>query len=202
MTKQNLIKRLSDNHLIHRKRVKRQSEESANIINPLASRTCFQRPPPAREPKNSKQSPIQSSSRISIMGFVNEVVSDEDIERYGLPFKKGSGRYWTRDAERNYYLWGGLQGNRAIDEDVQWRFHFFDGQQKISFSLKRGKGSVKLSESPYIIHWVSIEELDIPDYSAQERELILDLLREALLAFGEGGKGNSRIQNLEVRFGF
>jgi len=42
------------------------------------------------------------------MTFVNEVVSDEDIDRYGLPFEKGSGRYWTRDAERDFYLWGGM----------------------------------------------------------------------------------------------
>ena len=31
------------------------------------------------------------------MAFVNEVVSDEDIAKYNLPFKPGAGRYWTRD---------------------------------------------------------------------------------------------------------
>ena len=154
MTKHDLIQGFCINQSIHHKLVRRQSAESAKIINIIARRTCCQRPPPpARGPKNANPSQIQSSSRISIMGFVNEVVSDEDIERYGLPFKKGSGRYWTRDAERNYYLWGGLQGNRAIDENVQWRFHFFNGTEKILFNLKRGKGSTKYSESPYVIDW-------------------------------------------------
>ncbi len=41
------------------------------------------------------------------MAFVNEVVSDEDIARYNLPFKPGAGRYWTRDKENDCYLWGG-----------------------------------------------------------------------------------------------
>ena len=42
------------------------------------------------------------------MAFVNEVVSDEDIARYNLPFKPGAGRYWTRDKENDCYLWGGI----------------------------------------------------------------------------------------------
>ncbi len=52
------------------------------------------------------------------MAFVNEVVSDADIDKYGLPFKKGSGRYWTRDADRDMYLWGGKGGNPAFGEDI------------------------------------------------------------------------------------
>ncbi|MFM1800044.1 MAG: hypothetical protein RLZZ117_2322, partial [Cyanobacteriota bacterium] len=53
------------------------------------------------------------------MAFTNEVVSDADIDRYDLPFQKGEGRWWTRDAERDYYLWGGLSGNPAYGTELE-----------------------------------------------------------------------------------
>jgi hypothetical protein len=59
------------------------------------------------------------------MAFVNEVVSDADIDKYGLPFKKGSGRYWTRDAEKDMYLWGGKGGNPSFGEEIQGRFRLY-----------------------------------------------------------------------------
>ena len=47
------------------------------------------------------------------MAFVNEVVSDEDIAKYNLPFAPSTKCYWTRDKERDYYLWGGISADYA-----------------------------------------------------------------------------------------
>ncbi len=47
------------------------------------------------------------------MPFINEIPSAEDIEKYGLPFKKDLDldislrRQWTVDRERNFHLYGG-----------------------------------------------------------------------------------------------
>jgi hypothetical protein len=206
MTKQDLIQRLSDNHLIHRKRVKRQSEESANITNPIASRTCFQRSSSCERAKEYQPShQIQSSSRISIMGFVNEVVSDEDIERYGLPFKKGSGRYWTRDAERNYYLWGGIGGNTALGEQVLGRFSLFCNGILFKINVIPGIGSRKLNETPYVVTWDSIQSIQqdrTDDCNEIGTSWIINILKEALECYGEDGEENRHVRKLLIKFGF
>ncbi|KFA41668.1 hypothetical protein DF22_001665 [Xylella fastidiosa] len=47
------------------------------------------------------------------MPFINEIPSAEDIEKYGLPFKKDLDldislrSQWTVDRERNFHLYGG-----------------------------------------------------------------------------------------------
>ncbi len=47
------------------------------------------------------------------MPFINEIPSAEDIEKYGLPYKKQLNldislrSQWTVDRERNFHLYGG-----------------------------------------------------------------------------------------------
>jgi len=136
------------------------------------------------------------------MAFVNEVVSDEDIDRYGLPFKKGSGRYWTRDAERDFYLWGGSQGNPAIEDCIEWRFHLFLYSREIIFSLSRGRGSKKFSESPYVICWDSIKRVSADGLEAVGENAAIEILKEALIVYGEGGQDNKYTPRREIRFNF
>lgn len=124
------------------------------------------------------------------MTFINEVVSDEDIDRYGLPFKKGSGRYWTRDAERDYYLWGGKSGNPAFDEEITGKFHLFVRGLALYFDILPGIGSAKYSESPYLVCWKAIAQSEPHDLGGLDRNLVHGVLKEALEAYGEDGKQN------------
>ncbi|MFN7899314.1 MAG: hypothetical protein ACK5N0_06555, partial [Synechococcaceae cyanobacterium] len=57
------------------------------------------------------------------MAFVNQTVTDADIDQYGLPFEKGRLHYWTYDAEHKKYLWGGMAGNPAYEDFQEGRFY-------------------------------------------------------------------------------
>jgi hypothetical protein len=136
------------------------------------------------------------------MAFVNEVVSDEDIDRYGLPFKKGSGRYWTRDAERDYYLWGGIGGNTALGEDILGRFHLWISNRLIRVILQPGAGSNSYSESPYNIVWDSVLYIDHAAMNGLIFDQFIGVLKEALSIYGEDGEENSFAKNLAITFKF
>jgi hypothetical protein len=139
------------------------------------------------------------------MGFINEVVSDEDIERHGLPFKKGAGRYWTRDAERNYYLWGGIGGNTALGERVLGRFILFVRGIRFQIVMVPGIGSLKFNQIPYVVTWDSIQSMQ-KDKSAIPKIIeppeIVSILKEALECYGEDGERNTHIKSLIVKFNF
>jgi hypothetical protein len=136
------------------------------------------------------------------MTFINEVVSDEDIDRYGLPFKKGSGRYWTRDAERDYYLWGGLSGNPAYGDETQGRFHFYIDKRLYRIVISPGEGSLSYSESPFRVGWKSLLSVEPSDLRTLGKHNFLSALREALLAYGDDGEGSRHARNLIVSIGF
>lgn len=135
------------------------------------------------------------------MGFVNEVVSDEDIERYRLPFKKGGGRYWTRDADRDYYLWGGKKGNPAHGEDIEGHFHLYMQGSSFEIALQPGKGSRKYSDSPYVIAWESLVWIN-PAPGAEKFASLLTILKESLMVYGDDGRLNAFASPYIVRFDF
>jgi hypothetical protein len=136
------------------------------------------------------------------MAFKNEVVSDEDIDRYHLPFAKGDGRWWTRDAERDYYLWGGLSGNRAFDDVCEGRFHFFVDGEVYWVKLLPGKWSQSLKESPYIVSWNEIIRIQPEMIEGRSRTRFVSLLKEALVAYGYEGEDDTWVKNVKVLFNF
>jgi hypothetical protein len=136
------------------------------------------------------------------MAFVNEVVSDADIDKYGLPFKKGIGLYWTRDAERDVYLWGGLSGNPAHGEEINGEFYLYIDGQVLYFVIRPGAGSIKFSESPYHIVWDSVQFVRPSDYGGLEIGRVNRLLKDALLVYGRNGGSNQYTPCRRVTFGF
>lgn len=137
------------------------------------------------------------------MGFINEVVSDADIDRYGLPFRKGSGRWWTRDRERDLYLWGGLSGNPAFDEPILGIFQLHLAGETYEVVLRPGAGSISFSEKPYIVKWeevVSVCNKNGP--IGQLPSGFYSILKDSLRAFGRNGRDNKYTEKLEVIFGF
>lgn len=136
------------------------------------------------------------------MAFVNEVVSDADIDAYGLPFEKGKGHWWTRDKERDLYLWGGEYGNPAWGDDVEGHFHFFIDGRTLRLALSFGFWSKNWHVRPYIVTWDRLLWIDPPDCFDIDRTKVIDLVQEALVAYGRDGRENCNTPDRIVRFGF
>jgi hypothetical protein len=124
------------------------------------------------------------------MPFVNEVVSDADIDRYGLPFEKGSGRYWTRDAERDFYLWGGKVGNPAFGVDFEGQFHLYIKGVKFFVCLEPGEGSFRLSDRPFVVRWIRLKAVAPRDLYDLEAARVRSILRESLKVYGRTGRND------------
>jgi hypothetical protein len=136
------------------------------------------------------------------MPFVNEVVSDDDIDRYELPFIKGNDRYWTRDHARDIYLWGGRSGNPARDEEIEGKFHFYVGGTMLWITLRLGEWSRDWTVKPYVVAWDGPVGIYPPDCSGLDRQQVISLLKEALIAYGFDGRENKNVPERTVRFGF
>lgn len=142
------------------------------------------------------------STGSATMAFKNEVVSDADIDRYKLPFPKGEGRWWTRDVERDYYLWGGLVGNLAYDEMQEGRFNLYVDGVLYWVKLHPGNGSRSLSETPYIVEWKSIGRIQPPIADGDRQLQVIDTLKEALVVYGYDGHNDNWLKAIRVQFGF
>jgi len=156
--------------------------------------------PKASPSDRSWQTGIHQSSAHWTMSFKNEVASDEDIDRYNLPFPKGGGRWWTRDAERDYYLWGGLSGNLAFDDMQEGWFSLYADGMTYSVTIMPGTSSQSLKESPFIITWKKILQITPEIEPPGHREYIIQILKEALTAYGYDGENNSWPKDKRVVF--
>lgn len=146
--------------------------------------------------------PHPPSNTPPAVAFVNEVVSDADIDAYGLPFEKGKGHWWTRDKERNLYLWGGRGGNPLRDEEIRGRFHFFVSGVIFKLEISVGNWSENWHARPYIIEWGNVLCIDPVTCADLSQGEVLDLAKEALVAYGRDGRYNRNTTERIVRFGF
>ncbi len=124
------------------------------------------------------------------MAFVNEVVSDEDIARYNLPFKPGDGRYWTRDKELDCYLWGGIVENYARDYIPEGRFWLYIRSKLLDISLNVETVCSGSLVTPSVIVWKEVSHIQPIDLGGLDIHEILSVLRDALSAFGFDGEAS------------
>ena len=136
------------------------------------------------------------------MAFVNEVVSDADIDAYGLPFEKGKGHWWTRDQERDLYLWGGRGGNPLWGEEIEGRFNLFLSGTSLRLAITMGQWSKDWHEKPYTIAWDRLRWFDPMDLGGLDRRYVISILKEALVAYGRDGWENIHVPDRVVKFGF
>ena len=136
------------------------------------------------------------------MAFVNEVVSDEDIAKYNLPFNPGAGRYWTRDKERDCYLWGGIVENFARDYVPEGRFWFY--MQGICFdvSLNLKILSIGSRGMPSQIVWEEVSHIHPWNLLEVDETQFMSFLKDALLVFGRDGERRQSVPELLVTFQF
>lgn len=122
------------------------------------------------------------------MGFVNEVVSDEDIARYHLPFKPGDGRYWTRDRELDCYLWGGIIENFSREYIPEGRFWLFMRDTMLDISLNVEIVSIGSQVNDPKIVWKEVSHIQPSDLGGLDMHEVLSVLRSALAVFGLDGE--------------
>jgi len=136
------------------------------------------------------------------MPFVNEVVSDDDIDRYNLPFAKGGGQWWTRDQERDLYLWGGESDNPARDEDIVGRFNFYIHGIHLKITLELGEWSKDWDAKPYVVAWNRLISVYPQDFGGLSKEMVIGLLKEALVSYGRDGWENRGVPERVITFKF
>ncbi len=124
------------------------------------------------------------------MPFVNEQVSDADIDACGLPFAKGDDQWWTRDQERDFYLWGGCTGNTARGEEIHDPFHFSMLGTKLQLGISLGHWSQNWHVKAYLVGWDQLLWIDPPDCGGLDRGPMIAVLKEALVAYGRYGFDN------------
>ncbi|MEB3169293.1 MAG: hypothetical protein VKK97_11270 [Synechococcaceae cyanobacterium] len=136
------------------------------------------------------------------MPFINELVTDADIDDYGLPFEKGLLHYWTHDRANRRYLWGGMAGNPAYDDFQEGRFWLYTNNRLHYIVIEPGEFSKSYKESPYRVEWKRI--IDIVTYpgNIEVSKGVLDELKEALTVYGVDGRTNKFTPVRNIIFNF
>ncbi len=154
------------------------------------------------------------------MGFINEYISKENIEKYdifGIRNKFLSERdKITKDDEKNYKtqwiidrerdIWFCYAG-RVIDQDLDfgqgtgeviWYLNYKG--KNLEVRLQRGRNSGSIKEKPYIKHWIflSITPESLNDVSNKE---LRNIIKEALDAYGTNGIA-SQVEKQNIKFRF
>ncbi|AXI83249.1 hypothetical protein FUT69_09245 [Xylella taiwanensis] len=104
------------------------------------------------------------------MPFINEIPTAEDIEKYGLPFKKDLNlhielrRQWTVDRERNFHLYeGGPTANQAFKNVFYYRFYLYLNGSKfiIKLDIDRTRKPSLFKDNPYVIEWNKVASIKV-----------------------------------------
>ncbi|MGY0328856.1 hypothetical protein ACWWAE_01580 [Xylella fastidiosa subsp. multiplex] len=104
------------------------------------------------------------------MPFINEIPSAEDIEKYGLPFKKDLDldislrRQWTVDRERNFHLYGGgTTANQAFTDVFYYRFYLYLNGTKfvIELDVDPNRKPPRFKDNPYVVEWSKLMSIEL-----------------------------------------
>ncbi|KFA41663.1 MAG: hypothetical protein ABGU97_06890 [Xylella fastidiosa subsp. multiplex] len=104
------------------------------------------------------------------MPFINEIPSAEDIEKYGLPFKKDLDldislrRQWTVDRERNFHLYGGgATANQAYEEIFYYRFYLYLNGTKfvVELDVDRNRTPSMFKDNPFVVEWSKLMSIKV-----------------------------------------
>ena len=132
------------------------------------------------------------------MAFVNEYISDEDVEKYGIAqlreelhanYATREHWEWTRDRERDAYLMRLRNLGRDLEPEL-WLL--YEKSRYCAVMLHDAGGSIKLSERPFRMLW-HFDGFDeawpkrCPVPAEEEQPQVIQLLKEALTAYGYAG---------------
>lgn len=147
------------------------------------------------------------------MAFVNEYISPEDRQKYGIDelnkfyhrmfLPMGSGNSWTIDRQKNCYLRFVRQGRYCEEgeERISYFSFYWNGLVRvIRFQSESGGGGRQA------LVWKQkyyLKKIDPPidDLDASQRKQFFDVLKEALIAFRDFGV-LSKAPQFEASFDF
>ncbi len=103
------------------------------------------------------------------MPFINEIPSAEDIEKYGLPYKKQLNldislrSQWTVDRERNFHLYGGALQIRLMKKIFYYRFYMYLNGTKfvVELDVDRNRIPSMFKDNPYVVEWSKLMSIKV-----------------------------------------
>lgn len=139
------------------------------------------------------------------MTFVYEKLTEQDWEKYpSLDLKGLDG--WYVDKERDVSIWGGPNARGWQDYADGYEGFLMKlrvGQRLVQFVIEQGEGSAKVTDVPFYIVWNRLISYEPKDLYGLDFNQTIDLLREALNAFGGGYEDNTKWHpNFVVQFNF
>ena len=143
------------------------------------------------------------------MAFVNEYVSDEDVQKYKLDdlVRRWKGGWippqhrhtWTFDRERDVYFKLMSSGREEQSNHIKSVLFYKGVELTVGLVLMSGS-SAMLNASPFRVIW-DIEFISHPLGQLVPREEIIPVLKEALIVHGYRGI-HRQIPNTVVEFNF
>ena len=153
------------------------------------------------------------------MTFINEYVSEEDIEKYRLEEAKLSYRpeyseeglpssykyNWTIDRERNIYLMLARIGKEEFSNRFTWVLNINGQEFKVETDLNSAR-SMNINEKPFRVIWDWVEESSVDKALSKKVYLPTDethrnILKAALAVYGRRG-AIKQIEGTIVTFNF
>lgn len=138
------------------------------------------------------------------MPFINEFISAEDAENYGLKaidqtFIVGgtNARDWTIDRERNIYLRNVAHGGGTdpeVSNQMKWSFYWQGELLTLRLDLMDGGGA---RGEPGWSHWKLVMingSQGLPEYLRTKRPQFIADLKEALIAYKDFGAYSSNTE--------
>lgn len=124
------------------------------------------------------------------MAFVNEYITEEDVNKYGLE-KTDSGfvvggtkaRDWTIDRERDIYLRVFARGREEISNQSTWTLYWKGALLVVVLENISTSGPVDGHRHGHKL----VRSLEMPHHLRGDRDAILVVLKEALIAYKTGG---------------
>ena len=155
------------------------------------------------------------------MAFINEIVLEEDIQKYGLdelkkkfsPYTWMDGRpkefwhAWTIDRERNIYFMPVKMveevGPSGRPEPTSKAIFILNIQGvNIRVFLDRIRCPNSFSDTPFVISWSLLEIDDSEELHLFSTGDVVQILKEALTAYGYRGAYSNQAPNSKVEFDF
>ncbi len=119
--------------------------------------------------------------------FVNEYIPEADIEKYGIREINKSflcnDFHWTVDRERDMYLRKVERGREEFRHQSTWTFYWHGELLRVEIDAVEAGGD----RGGYCWSHKKIRGLQIPHNLEGRRNEILNNLKEALLAYKDGG---------------
>jgi hypothetical protein len=90
----------------------------------------------------------------------------------------------------------------AYDTEQEGRFYLYTEGEVHGFILQPGEFSSSSKDKPYIVCWERLSHIIPEPNSDQQKEQLIDILKEALIEYGLYGKKNAWPIETQVKFNF